>query len=60
MVLSSLHVVLVFTCFFIPKHWYALGWTYPVLNAVLLVLNLMYAFFWNKDVPKISDDILDA
>jgi hypothetical protein len=60
LLLSVLHVLLTLSCFVIPEYWYTLGWTLPILNAVLLALNLMYAFFWNKAVPETLDDILDA
>lgn len=59
LLISALHILLVFTCFVRPEYWYALAWTYPVLNAVLLVLNLMYAFFGNKDRLELAEDILD-
>lgn len=48
LLLSVLHVFLTLSCFVIPEYWYRLGWTLPILNAVLLVLNLMYAFFGIK------------
>jgi hypothetical protein len=60
LILSSLHVLLALTCFVLPEYWYALDWTYPILNAVLLALNLMYAFLWNKDTLDVAEDILDA
>jgi hypothetical protein len=60
LIFSLLHVVLVLTYVLLSVYWLSMGWLYHALNIVLLVLNLMYAFWGNKDALKISDDILDA
>lgn len=57
---SILHLLLTLSCFVITEYWYSLGWTLPILNAVLLVLNLIYAFWIKGESPKTLDDVLDA
>jgi len=59
-IFSLLHIILVLTYLLASVYWLSMGWLYHTINIVLLILNLVYAFFWNKDVPKMSDDILDA
>lgn len=60
LVVSSLHIVLVLTYVQIPVYWLFTGWLYHIISLILLVLNLIYAFWIKKELPKTLDDVLDA
>lgn len=58
-IFSTIHIILALTYLLEPTHWMSVAWKYPELNATLVVLNLIYAFFSNNEAD-VSDDILDA